>query len=62
MTNEDINKIVDSLCEIEALVEKQGQRICSNRLKSAEWNYCNEYLSRVQDLIRGAWHFQYMDT
>lgn len=62
MTNEEVNKIEDSLREIEALIEKQGQRICSNRLKSAEWNYCNEYLSHVQDLIHGAWHFRHMDT
>lgn len=62
MTNEEVEMIEKSLREIEAFVEKQGQRICSNRLKSAEWNYCNEYLSQVQDLIHGAGYFRYMDT
>ena len=61
MTNEEVDKIENSLREIEKLVEEQGRRICSAPDKGEDWRYCNKYLEGVADLIHGAYRFRWMD-
>ena len=60
MKLEEVNEIEDKLRDIEAMVEEQGRLICSDPESADDWHYCNEYVSKVADLIHGAWRFRFM--